>query len=133
MHYGWMCFLSCAKIKSSQVIKSNSFRYPSQPLNDFTITHQFYIENIYNATVSSLADLLALLFAREEISSMCAFGSKFKRQLILLFSLFLLLFVGPITPFGTIHGSHHTISANFLLYVQYFQQKVFNFSKISKS
>ena len=84
----WMCFVPYAKIKSSQVIKSNSFHYLSQPLNDFAITHQFYIENIYNATVSSLVDLLALLFVREEISSECEFGSKFKSQLILLFILF---------------------------------------------
>ena len=35
--------------------------------------------------------------------------------------------------FATIHGSHYTISANFYLYLQYFQQKVFSFSKISKS
>ena len=67
MYYGWICFVLCAKIKSSQVIKSNSFHYLSQPPTDFTITNQFYIENIYNAIVSSLADLLALLFAREEM------------------------------------------------------------------
>ena len=129
----WTCFVPCAKIKSSQVIKSNSFHYLSQPPTDFTITHQFFIENIYNAIVSSLADLLALLFAREEISSTCAFGSKFKSQLILLFSLFLLLFMGLIALFGTIYGSHYTISANFSLYLQYFQQKIFSFSKISES
>ena len=52
-------------------------------------------------------------------------------QLILLFNLFLLLFIGPTALFSTIHGSHCTISANFYLYLQYFQQKVFNFSKIS--
>ena len=35
--------------------------------------------------------------------------------------------------FDTIHGFHCTISANFYIYLQYFQQKVFSFSKISKS
>ena len=80
--------------------KSNSFHYLSQQPIDFTITHQFYIENIYNSVVCSLADLLALLFAREEISSKCAFGSKFKIQFILLFSLFLLLFIGFIALFA---------------------------------
>ena len=40
---------------------------------------------------------------------------------------------GPIALFDTIHESHYTISANFYLYLQYFQQKVFNFSKISGS
>ena len=125
--------MPCAKIKLSQVIKFNSFHYLSQPPTDFTITHQFFIENIYNAIVSSLADLLALLFTREEISSTCAFGSKIKSQLILLFSLFLLLFMGLIALFGTIYGSHYTISANSSLYLRYFQQKVFSFSKISES
>ena len=56
-----------------------------------------------------------------------------KSQLILLFSLFLLLFMSPIALFGTIHGSHCTILANFYLYLQYFQQNVFNFNKINES
>ena len=30
--------------------------------------------------------------------------------------------MGPIALLGTIHGSHYTISANFYLYLQYFQQ-----------
>ena len=37
------------------------------------------------------------------------------------------------TLFGTIHGSHYTILANFYLYLQYLQQKIFNFNKISQS
>ena len=44
---------------------------------------------------------------------------------------FLLLFMDPNVLFVTIHKSHCTISANFYLYLQYFQQKVFSFSKIS--
>ena len=63
----------------------------------------------------------------------CAFGSNLKCQLILLFSLFLLLFMGLTTLFGTIHGSYCTILANFYFYLQYFQQKVFSFNKISGS
>ena len=50
--------------------------------------------------------------------------AKIKSQLILLFSLFLLLFMGPIALFGTIHEFHYTILVNFYLYLQYFQQKV---------
>ena len=72
-HVLWMD-VPCALSQNKIVIKSNSFHYLSQPPTDFTITHQFYIENIYNATVSSLTDLLALLFAREEISSKCVLG-----------------------------------------------------------
>ena len=35
--------------------------------------------------------------------------------------------------FSTIHESHYTILANFYLYLQYFQQKNFNFNKINGS
>ena len=56
-----------------------------------------------------------------------------KHTLNLLFSLFLLLFMGPTALFGTIYGSHCTISAKFYLYQQYFQQKIFSFSNISGS
>ena len=42
-------------------------------------------------------------------------------QLILLFSLFLLLLMDFAVPFDIIHGSHCTISANFYIYLQYFQ------------
>ena len=61
----------------------------------------------------------------------CAFEMDYFCQLILLFSLFLLLFMDLTTFFGIIHESHYTISANFYLYLQYFQRKVFSFSKIS--
>ena len=63
----------------------------------------------------------------------CAFGMDEICQLILLFSLFLLLFISPTVFFGTIHGSHCTISLNFYLYLKYFQQKVFSFGKINGS
>ena len=35
--------------------------------------------------------------------------------------------------FDTIYGSNCTILTNFYIYLQYFQQKVFNFSKINES
>ena len=41
-------------------------------------------------------------------------------QLILLFSLFLLLFMGFTAFFDTIYGSYCTISTNFYFYLQYF-------------
>ena len=37
--------------------------------------------------------------------------------------------MGLTALFGTIHGSHCTISAEFYIYLQYSQQKIFNFSK----
>ena len=39
----------------------------------------------------------------------------------------------PTVLFGTLYKSHYIISANFYLYLQYFQQKDFNFNKISES
>ena len=60
-------------------------------------------------------------------------GKDYFYQLILQFTLFLLLFIGPTALFDTIHRSHYSISANFNLYLQYFQQKNFSFSKISSS
>ena len=50
-------------------------------------------------------------------------------QLILLFNLFLLLFIDFTALFGIIHESHYTISVNFYLYIQYFQQKKFQFQQ----
>ena len=51
---------------------------------------------------------------------MCVFA-KIKKQLILLFSLFLLLFIGPTAFFNIIHESHYIILANFYIYLLYFQ------------
>ena len=45
----------------------------------------------------------------------------------------MLLFIGLIAFFDPIYESHCTISANFYLYLQYFQQKISNFSKINES
>ena len=70
---------------------------------------------------------------RSSQHSKCVLGSKLENQLILLFSLFLLLFIGPIALFSIIHGFHCTILANFYFYLQYFQQKIFSFGKISES
>jgi len=40
--------------------------------------------------------------------------------------------MGFIAYFGTIYGFYYTISVNFYIYLQYFQQKIFNFSTISE-
>ena len=50
----------------------------------------------------------------------CAFGLRWKMKIISLFSLFLLLFMGLIALFSTIHRLHCTISINFYLYLSYF-------------
>ena len=41
--------------------------------------------------------------------------------------------IGSTALFGTIHESDCTISVNFYIYLQYFQQKVSNFRKLSGS
>ena len=48
-------------------------------------------------------------------------GKNYFCQLFLLFSLFLLLFIGSATLFSTIYESHYTMSNNFYIYLQYFQ------------
>ena len=63
--------------------------------------------------------------------SKCPFGKNDFCQLILLFSLFLLLFIGFTILFDTIHRFHYTISIKFYIYLQYFQEKVFCFNKIN--
>ena len=64
---------------------------------------------------------------------MCVFGFSLKGQLILLFGLFLLLFMGSTALFDTIYELYCIILTNFYFYLQYFLQKVFSFSKISWS
>ena len=56
-------------------------------------------------------------------SIQCAFGMDYFCQLILLLSLFLLLFMSPTTLFGIIHGFHCTISTNFYLISSIFRKK----------
>ena len=50
----------------------------------------------------------------------CVFGYQWKIKIILLFSLFLLLFISSTTFFSNIHGFRCTISTNFYFYLQYF-------------
>ena len=49
-----------------------------------------------------------------------SFGKYYFCQIILQFSLFLLLFMGLSALCDTIHGSHYTISVNTYFYLQYF-------------
>ena len=53
-------------------------------------------------------------------------------KIILLFSIFLLLFMDPIALFSIIHGSYCIISANFLPFSTVLSAKNFSFSKISE-
>ena len=61
------------------------------------------------------------------------FWYTFTCQLILLFSLFLLLFISLTALFSIIYESHYTISAHFYLYLHYLQQKILSLRRISES
>ena len=54
----------------------------------------------------------------------CPFDKNYFYQLILLFSLFLLLFIGLTALFDTINKSHYTISTKFYLYLDTFSNKI---------
>ena len=49
-----------------------------------------------------------------------AFGLGLKIKIILLFSLFLLLFIDPNAIFGTIHRPHYTILTKIYFYFKHF-------------
>ena len=105
------------------------------PFENTNVTQFFKVKKILVFHIwSRICSLLFLLICQLHLaitvkpffdslfnSSKRLFGKKYFCQLILLFSLFLLLFMGPIVLFGTIHRSHCIISANFYLYLQYFQ------------
>ena len=59
---------------------------------------------------------------------MCQFGKNYFYQLILLFNLFLLLFIGLTALFDTIYVCYCTILVNFYFYLQDFQQNIFSFN-----
>ena len=58
----------------------------------------------------------------------CPFEKNYFCQLILLFNLFLLLFIGFIALFCTILADFYFYE----FYLQHFQQKIFNFNKINR-
>ena len=56
------------------------------------------------------------------------FGMNLFPLAYLVFSFFLILFMGLITLFGNIHGCHCTIQLTFSSLFLHFQQKNFNFN-----
>ena len=85
-------------------------------------THNFNIDKFRNITFFTIFcfNLLWLLHNFSHFSQ------------YLLFSLFLVLFMDFTALFDTIYEFHGIISTNFYFYLQYFQQKIFNFNKISE-
>ena len=59
---------------------------------------------------------------RTSYKNECAFGLGWKKKIISLFNLFLLLFMGPTTLFNIIYEFYYIILTNFYFYLQYFQQ-----------
>ena len=108
-----------------------SLLFKLYPVNDFSLWNlKWLLLVLRNIKRSSL---VANVSNREMTCQfLVCIWQKSKSQLILLFSLFLLLFMDPTALFDTIYGFHCTISTNFYLYLRYFQQKVFSSSKISR-
>ena len=61
-----------------------------------------------------------LQYFQQKVFNFSKISESSKVELILLFSLFLLLFMGLTTLFGIIYRSHCIILANFYFYLQYF-------------
>ena len=92
-----------------------------------SITDKFSVKSTYNFSIHQPKK------KKKSKSIPCLFFQLIFCQLILPFSLFLLLFMDLTALFGTTHMSHYTVSTNIYLYLQYFQQKIFSFNKISRS
>ena len=97
-------------------------------LNNQNLEFQNQLINIRRQKIESY---LLKCGSMSKLSIKCSFGQLIFCQLSLLFILFLLLFMSPTTFFDTIQESYCTILANFHIYLQHFQQKIFSFSKIS--
>ena len=69
---------------------------------------------------ASLAMACSIWPLHPSMQTSSAFSISLKNQLFLLFNLFLLLFMGIIVLFDTIHGSYFIISAIFQIYLLYF-------------
>ena len=91
-----------------------------------------FSRKLLEVTKSSIQFLLPLLHLYCSETEF-VFGKNYFCQLILLFNLFLLLYIGLIVLFNSTYGSYCTISTNSYLYLSYFQQKNFSFNKISRS
>ena len=97
-----------------------------------------FIKNGSHGIIHTFKNYFAIMFSVfSKISGIqtdpkCAFGIDKRKITYFTFSLFLLLFMDPTALFRIIYGFHCIILANFYLYLQYFQQKVFSFNKISE-
>ena len=132
-----LAFFFRSQFSGDYVLFSGSHTLFTGPKNFFF--NKTFIKNGSHGTIHIFKNYFTIMFSifskinGIQTDPKDAFGFSLKSQLILLFSLFLLLFTGPTTLFDTIHGSHCIISANFYFYLLYFQQNFFNFSQINKS
>ena len=92
--------------------------YCFQNITNYTCYNCFRRKKFFKIKINKI--LFKINYVTRKIK--CEFGYQWKMKIILLFSLFLLLFMGPTAFFGTIYGPHCTISVKFYFYLQYFQQ-----------
>ena len=81
-------------------------------------------KNRSHGTIYTFKNYFVIVFS--VFSKISCIQTDFVWQRLFLPAYFIIQFI-----FDTIYRSHRTISANFYFYLQYFQQKVFSFSKIS--
>ena len=74
------------------------------------------VKSINNSKNKLNNEIILIFHSYPNARKVCVW-QKLKSQLILLFSLFLLLFMGPTVLFGTIHEYYCTISVNFYFYL----------------
>ena len=126
--------MSCSPHNTGKFLKKLHFSYIIKVLFFYNINDQFTYICLHTSFLSNSKCIENILFARRIgnkfqlhftlftkylnlYSNECVFSFNLKSLLILLFSLFLLLYMGPTTLFGIIHRSHCTISTNFYLYL----------------
>ena len=121
------------KITDVVISITTSYYFKYQPMSSFS-NDSFHSKCKLKGEVMSSRPTLCVhnLSIKNKNSHIVSVWQDCFCQLILLFSLFLLLFMGSTILFGTIHRSYCTISANYI-YLRYSQQKVFSFSKINGS
>ena len=94
---------------------------------DFTGSHDTISTFAPTSTLNSNSTFFLLTTTRvasksliPDINNMCPFVLEWKKKIILLFSLFLLLFMSLTALFNTIYKSYGIILTNFYFYLQYF-------------
>ena len=103
-----------------------------------SLFNHFFIKNRSHGTIHIFNNYFATVFSvfnKNKLYSNRPLMSVWQKLFLLTYFTVQLIFTTihwSYCTFGTIHESYYIISANFYLHLQYFQQKVFNFSKINR-